>query len=67
MIRSRTEEGIKRARAKGTIFGRKHVLDAGQKRRIAERFAKGETMAELAKDYDCAAGTIWNVIHATNK
>jgi DNA invertase Pin-like site-specific DNA recombinase len=63
MIRSRTEEGIKRAIAKGTVFGRKHVLDHGQKRRIAERFASGETMAALAKDYHCAVGTIWNVLN----
>jgi hypothetical protein len=46
MIRSRTEEGIKRAKAEGTVFG-KHVLDDGQKRCIAKRFASGETMAEL--------------------
>jgi len=63
MIRSRTEEGIKRAKAKGTVFGRKHVLDHGQKRRIAERFASGEPMAALAKDYRCAVGTIWNVLN----
>jgi len=63
MIRSRTEEGIKRAKAKGTVFGRKHVLDDGQKRRIAERFASGETMAALSKDYQVAVGTIWNVLN----
>jgi hypothetical protein len=34
--------GIKRAMARGTVFGRKPVLDAGERRRIAERYAKGE-------------------------
>jgi DNA invertase Pin-like site-specific DNA recombinase len=63
MIKSRCAEGIARSRAKGTVFGRKHVLDHGQKQRIAERFASGETMAELAKDYNVAAGTIWNVLN----
>jgi DNA invertase Pin-like site-specific DNA recombinase len=66
MIRSRCEEGIKRAKAQGKVFGRKHVLDHGQKRRIAERFGQGETMAALAKDYSCAVGTIWNVLHPSN-
>jgi hypothetical protein len=36
--------------AKGTVFGRKSVLDAGQGRKIAERYAAGETMRELAID-----------------
>jgi hypothetical protein len=32
------------------VFGRKSVLDAGQGRKIAERYAAGETMRELAID-----------------
>ena len=63
MIRSRCEEGIRRAKTKGTVFGRKPVLDHGQCRKIAERFSQGETMAALAKDYRCAVGTIWNVLN----
>jgi len=35
-----------------TRFGRKPVLDPSQRRRIAERYSAGETMAELAKDSD---------------
>src|SRR5262249_18743020 len=45
-IRQRCDEGIKRAKAKGTVFGRKSILDAGQRRKIAERYAAGETMRE---------------------
>lgn len=33
-------------------------LAASEKRKIAERYAAGETMAELAADYRCAIGTI---------
>jgi hypothetical protein len=33
-------------------FGRKPVLDAGERRKIADRYAAGETIAELARDYD---------------
>jgi DNA invertase Pin-like site-specific DNA recombinase len=58
LIRQRCEEGIKRARAKGTKFGRRSVLDHSQRKRIAERYAAGETMAELARDYDCHEATI---------
>ena len=53
LIRQRCDEAIKRAKARGTGFGRKHVLDAGERRKIAERYAKGETMADLACDYSC--------------
>ena len=34
-------------------FGRKPVLDAGQRKRLAESYAAGETMAALAREYDC--------------
>ena len=35
LIRQRCDEGIKRAKARGTVFGRKPVLDAGERRKIA--------------------------------
>jgi uncharacterized protein (DUF433 family) len=43
-------------------MGRKPVLDAGQRRKIAERYATGESMAELARDYDCGEATIWRAL-----
>lgn len=58
LIRKRCLDGIKRAKAKGTKFGRRSVLDHGQRKKIAERYATGETMAELARDYDCSEATI---------
>lgn len=63
LIRARCDEGIKRAKARGTVFGRKPVLDAGERRKIAERFAAGETMAEPARDYDVGVATIHRTIH----
>jgi DNA invertase Pin-like site-specific DNA recombinase len=62
LIHQRCEEGIERAKAKGTRFGRKAVLDPGKRRVIAERYAKGETMAALARDYGCGESTIWRVL-----
>ena len=62
LIRKRCEEGIARAKRKGTRFGRPLALDAGQRRRVAERYAAGETMAQLARDYECGPATIWRAL-----
>jgi DNA invertase Pin-like site-specific DNA recombinase len=62
LIRQRREEGIQRAKAKGKQFGRPRVLDISQRRKIAERFAAGETMAALADDYGCGEATIWRAL-----
>jgi DNA invertase Pin-like site-specific DNA recombinase len=62
LIRKRCEEGIARAKRKGTRFGRPSALDAGQRRKIAERYASGETMAELAREYSCGEATIWRAL-----
>ena len=63
LIRARCDEGIRRAKARGTVFGRKPVLDAGEKRKICERFSNGETMADLARDYDVGVATIHRTVH----
>jgi DNA invertase Pin-like site-specific DNA recombinase len=62
LIRKRCEEGIERAKTKGTKFGRPSALDLGQRRRIAERYAGGETMAALAREYDCGEAAIWRAL-----
>jgi DNA invertase Pin-like site-specific DNA recombinase len=63
LIRKRCDEGIARAKAKGTKFGRKAALEPGQKRKIAELYGKGEkTMAELALEYDVSEPTIWRAL-----
>ena len=58
LIRSRCDEGIERARKLGKRFGRPERLDAGQKRKIAEFYAQGKTMTELAEEYGVGVGTI---------
>jgi len=62
VIRKRCEEGIERAKTKGTKFGRPSSLDPSQRRRIAERYSAGETMAALAREYDCGEATIWRAL-----
>jgi DNA invertase Pin-like site-specific DNA recombinase len=62
LIRARCDAGIARAKAKGTRFGRKPALDPGKRKRIAERYAAGETMAALAREYECGEATVWRVL-----
>ena len=64
LIRQRCDEGLKRARAKGVKFGRPSVLDHSQRKKIAERYASGETMADLAMEYGCGEATIWRALQA---
>jgi DNA invertase Pin-like site-specific DNA recombinase len=63
LIRQRCQAGIDRAKAKGVKFGRPVTLDASKRRKIAERYAKGETMRALALDYDVGEATIWRAIN----
>jgi DNA invertase Pin-like site-specific DNA recombinase len=67
LIRRRCEEGIERAKRKGTKFGRPSALDDGEKRMMAERYAKGETMEQLAKDYGVGIGSIWRSLQSGTK
>jgi DNA invertase Pin-like site-specific DNA recombinase len=62
LILSRTEVGIAKARAQGKKFGRPSALDVGQKRKIAERYAAGETMAALAAEYEVGEATIFRAL-----
>ncbi|WP_315792671.1 recombinase family protein [Bradyrhizobium sp. SZCCHNRI1002] len=62
LIRARTEEGIERAKAKGTKFGRKRSLTPEQIKRAADRYAAGETQAELAIAYEVSEATMWRAL-----
>ena len=62
LIRKRCDEGIQRAKARGTKFGRKRKLDKEMVRVAADRYAKGETMAELAVVYGVNEATIWRAL-----
>ncbi len=64
LIRKRCEEGIERARRKGVTFGRKRKLDEEMVRVAAGRYAKGETMAELAEVYGVSEPTIWRALNS---
>ena len=61
------ERALIRAKARGTQFGRPSRLDAGQRRKIAERYAAGETMADLALEYEVGEATIWRALQPETK
>ena len=64
LIMSRTQAGIERARALGVIFGRPVKLNPRQRRMIAERYAKGETMKALADEFGVSEPTVWRALRS---
>jgi DNA invertase Pin-like site-specific DNA recombinase len=64
VLQARCEEGIQKARDQGKKFGRPSALDAGQRRKIADCYANGETMAELAREYEVGEATIFRALKA---
>jgi DNA invertase Pin-like site-specific DNA recombinase len=65
LIMERTQAGIIKARKLGKTFGRPMKLNAKQRGMIAERYAVGATMAELAKEFEVGEATIWRALGAT--
>jgi DNA invertase Pin-like site-specific DNA recombinase len=62
LIMERTQAGIAKARKLGKTFGRPARLNAKQRGIIAERYATGATMAELAKEFEVGEATIWRAL-----
>jgi DNA invertase Pin-like site-specific DNA recombinase len=63
LILARTEAGIARARELGKQFGAPRKLNAKQRTIIAERYAAGDTMAALAKEFEVSEPTIWRALN----
>jgi hypothetical protein len=58
LIRARTGEGRKRAKARGVKFGRPRKMTPHQRQEALQRLAAGETMADVARTYAVDATTI---------
>jgi DNA invertase Pin-like site-specific DNA recombinase len=58
LIKDRTDDGRKRARANGVRFGRPRKLSAHQRAEARERLAQGETLVAVARTYGVAPTTI---------
>jgi DNA invertase Pin-like site-specific DNA recombinase len=58
LIRARTDDGRKRAQARGVRFGRPLKLTAHQRREAIQRLAEGAVQADLAQSYGVSQATI---------
>ena len=67
LIVARTQAGIERAKALGVSFGRKPKLNAKQRRLIAEKYAAGQTMAALGREFGVSEPTIWRALRGADQ
>ena len=58
LIAARTDDGRKRAKARGVKFGRPQKLTAHQRREVLEKLAEGAVQADLARSYSVGQATI---------
>ena len=58
LIKARTDEGRKRAQARGVRFGRKNKLTPHQQREAMARREAGETLAVIGRSYNVSHSTI---------
>ena len=64
LIKARTEEGRKRAQARGVRFGRKLKLTAHQRQEALQRRASGEPLIEIARTFGVSHSTIIRLAEA---
>jgi DNA invertase Pin-like site-specific DNA recombinase len=58
LIRARTGEGRKRAKASGVKFGRPAALAPQQRQEVLQRLASGEAQADVARTFNVSQATI---------
>src|SRR5499426_2283997 len=58
LIRARTDDGRRRAKARGVKFGRPPKLTAHQRQEALKRLAEGALQADLARSYGVSPPTI---------
>ncbi len=58
LIRSRTDDGRKRAQARGVRFGRPRKLTQHQRQEALQRLANGETLVDVARTFGVDPTTI---------
>jgi DNA invertase Pin-like site-specific DNA recombinase len=58
LIKARTDDGRKRAQARGVRFGRPRKLDQHQRQEALQRLANGESLVDVARTYGVDPTTI---------
>ena len=66
LIRSRTDEGRKRAQARGVRFGRKPALTPYQRQEALQRRAQGEPLVEIARTFGVSHSAISRLHEASS-
>jgi DNA invertase Pin-like site-specific DNA recombinase len=61
LIKARTDDGRKRAQARGVRFGRPRKLDAHQRQEAIGRLARGETLVDVARTFGVDPTTIGRI------
>jgi putative DNA-invertase from lambdoid prophage Rac len=61
LLIERTNAGISRAKAEGTVFGRPSALTQAQQAEVAVRLAAGTPVAQIARDFNTSRQTIMRV------
>lgn len=67
MIVQRTQEGRKAAKARGVKLGRREALTGIQQGEVRMRYAAGETIADLARSYNVAEGTVARICRGVQR
>jgi hypothetical protein len=65
LIRARTDDGRKSAKARGVKFGRPSALTAHQRQEAIQRLVEGAVQADLARTYGVSEATISRLAHSS--
>lgn len=65
LIRERSLAGLAIANANGRHGGRPRVLTPQQAAKVAQRYANGERVSDLAKIFECGRATIYRAIESS--
>ncbi len=61
LLVERTQAGLARAKAEGTQLGRPSKTSEEDRQEIIRRLSRGDTVSQLARDYNVSRGTIINI------
>ncbi|MCD6673442.1 MAG: recombinase family protein [Burkholderiaceae bacterium] len=64
LLIERTQAGLARAKAEGKQLGRRWKTTEEQREEIRRRYATGETVSALARDYGISRGSVLNAVRA---
>jgi DNA invertase Pin-like site-specific DNA recombinase len=63
LIKARTDEGRKPAKARGVRFGQARKLDPHQRQEALQRLANGEALVDVARTYAVDPTTIGRLLY----